>query len=141
MPLDQSAPRRHQAAIASFTVFAVQSRQISATRARAVDVVAEALSVPMAALIRRVGEHQAVVVYARGRLRWSPKTPFEVDAATLADGPSWRPIPLSDADRDGALPGPPCPCRSPWRVCPGAVCWPEPSGRPRSRRRTPKRSP
>ncbi len=106
MPLDQSAARRHQTAIASFTVFAVQSRQISATRARAVDVAAEALSVPMAALIRHTGEHQAVVAHARGRLRWSPKAPFESDAGALTDGPSWRPIALSDADRaDAGAPG------------------------------------
>ncbi len=105
MALDQSASRRHQAAIASFTVFAVQSRQISATRARAVDVAAEALSMPMAALIRRTGEHQAVVEHARGRLRWLPKVPFEIDAETLSDGPSRRPISLSDADLDGPPPG------------------------------------
>src|SRR5512134_440806 len=58
-----------QTAAAEYGRFALESRDITATIERAVDLAAQALGAPMAALIRVVGPGQAQVLCGRGGLR------------------------------------------------------------------------
>lgn len=83
-----------QTAAAEYGRFALESRDITATIERAVDLAAQALDAPMAALVRVVGPGQAQVLCGRGGLR--PATGEELDVPAQLTASTTQPQVIRD---------------------------------------------
>jgi len=99
--LERDRAEQAQALVAEFGRFALQSRDITTTTERAVEVVSQAVAAPMCAVVQLLGPGMAAMVASRGPVSLTSGEQCEVDPALLAaqaaSGPTdlgyWRPEP------------------------------------------------
>jgi GAF domain-containing protein len=77
---------RHDVAVRAFTLFALTSKDITATIERGLEVVAEQLSTSAATLLEMAGADRGVVVHARGN---GPKPGEQVDVSVPGPPAGW----------------------------------------------------
>lgn len=87
---DQPTPSQ-TATVASFTLFALRSRSITATVERGVRLATDLTSAPMGALVQVLGPGRVAVVHGEGPVSLTPGESYEVDAdlltTTVCSGP------------------------------------------------------
>jgi GAF domain-containing protein/anti-sigma regulatory factor (Ser/Thr protein kinase) len=82
--IDRSRSELAQQTVAAFGRFALQSRDMTATIVRAVEVVAEVLDVPIVMVARPSGPGRYVMVHVHGSMGVAPGTELEVPSDLMA---------------------------------------------------------
>jgi GAF domain-containing protein len=103
-----AAMERHRvedmhAEVAAFGRFALDSRDITATLERAVDVVTRALEAPVGALVELLGPGRVAVLHSQGRVMLGPGEEFEIDPELLTTYVSSEPLTVRTRQSESRL--------------------------------------